>query len=86
MSALYDNQHITKTTVHSFRAQLETHRLPPANWLGPFALPLVDQLSSEERAEMLYFCRWTDAAERSTSGGFTLRDHLPMSRLMVAYQ
>lgn len=54
MSALYDNQCITKTTVQSYGAQLETHHLPPANWLGLFAQPLVDQLSSKGRDEMLY--------------------------------
>lgn len=55
MSALYDNQHIMKTTVHSYGQQLETHHLPPANWLGPFTQPLTDRLSSEGRAEMLHF-------------------------------
>lgn len=55
MSALYDNQHITKTTVYSYGEQLETHHLPPANWLGPFAQPPADQLSSKGRVEMPYF-------------------------------
>lgn len=55
MSALYDNQHFMKTTVHSHGAQLETHLLPPANWPGPFAQPAADGLSSAGRAELPRF-------------------------------
>lgn len=37
MSALYDNQCVTKTAARSHGEQLESHGLPPANWPGPCA-------------------------------------------------
>lgn len=54
MSAVYGNQHITKTTAHSHGVQLETHHLPLPTGLG-LPQPLLDLSSSQGRAENATF-------------------------------
>lgn len=86
MSAWYDNQHITKTTVQSYGEQLETHHLLLPTGLG-LSRSHGGSVVPMEGLKCRIFSRWRgEAAERSTFGGFTLRDHLPVSRLIVAYQ
>lgn len=87
MSAVYGNQHVTKTTVQSHRAQLETHHSPLPTGLG-LPQPLLDLSSSQGRAELPHFL----SLQRRSSRGkhflgeeVVLRAH-SVTRLLVAQQ
>lgn len=88
MSAVYGNEHVTKTTVQSHRVQLETHHLLLPTGPG-LPKPLLDLSSSQGRAELPHFL----SLQRRRSRGkhflgeeVPLRAHWPVTRLLVAQQ